>query len=120
MGDFLLVDKLHFAGQEVPGRMLPYRQIQRGDIIVFYFPVDSSQFLVKRVIGMPGDHIRMRNRIVYVNGAQLRESYVIHKQGFPDIYRDNFPAQGYVRDADRRWRVRGLEPISIRLSVGHH
>jgi signal peptidase I len=84
---------------------LPYRQIQRGDIIVFYFPVDSSQFLVKRVIGLPGDHIRMRNRIVYVNGAPLRESYVIHKQWLPEGYRDNFPSQqSYSRDVDRRWR----------------
>src|SRR6185369_12286615 len=54
VGDFLLVDKLHFAGQQVPGRLLPYREIHRGDIVVFYYPVDSSQFLVKRVIGLPG------------------------------------------------------------------
>jgi signal peptidase I len=105
VGDFLLVDKLHFAGAATPGRMLPYGDIHRGDIIVFYFPVDSSQFLVKRVIGLPGDHIRLRNKIVYVNGVALQERYTIHRQAMPDSYRDNFPAQiGYSPDIDRRWR----------------
>src|SRR4051812_26459109 len=105
VGDFLLVDKLHFAGQKVPGRLLPYGQIQRGDIVVFYYPVDSSQFLVKRVIGLPGDHIRLRNKIVYVNGVPLHENYAIHKQWMPDGYRDNFPSQqNYAREIDRRWR----------------
>lgn len=105
IGDFLLVDKLHFAGEAVPGRLLPYGKIERGDIVVFYFPVDPRQFLVKRVIGLPGDHIRLRNRIVYLNGVPQRESYVIHKQWNPDPYRDNFPSQqAYSRDIDRRWR----------------
>jgi signal peptidase I len=106
VGDFLLVDKIHFAGAEDPGGMLPYRNIHRGDIIVFYFPVDPSQFLVKRVIGMPGDHIRLRTKTVYINDVPLKENYVIHKQWIPDVYRDNFPAQmTYSRGIDQRWRT---------------
>jgi signal peptidase I len=105
IGDFLLVDKLHFAGEAAPGRLLPYGKIQRGDIIVFYYPVDPKQFLVKRVIGLPGDHVRMRNRIVYINGVPLHENYVIHKQWAPEGYRDNFPSrESYSRDVDKRWR----------------
>lgn len=105
VGDFLLVDKLHFAGKPGAWHLLPYGTINRGDIVVFYFPVDASQFLVKRVIGMPGDHIRLRDKIVYVNGSPLQESYAIHKQWMPDGYRDNFPnLRGYSRDIDRRWR----------------
>ena len=105
VGDFLLVDKLHYAGLPGSAHLLPYGKIERGDIVVFYFPVDASQFLVKRVIGMPGDHIRLRNKIVYVNGNPLQENYAIHKQWLPDGYRDNFPNQrGYSRDIDRRWR----------------
>jgi signal peptidase I len=105
VGDFLLVDKLHFAGDPGSGRLLPYGKIERGDIIVFYFPVDSSQFLVKRVIGLPGDHIRLRNKTVYVNGVPLHESYAVHRQWIPDGYRDNFPAQpANAREIDRRWR----------------
>src|ERR1051326_1801079 len=105
VGDFLLVDKLHYAGLPGSAHLLPYGKIERGDIVVFYFPVDASQFLVKRVMGMPGDHIRLRDKIVYVNGNPLQENYAIHKQWMPDGYRDNFPNQrGYSRDIDRRWR----------------
>ena len=105
VGDFLLVDKVHFAGGAGAAPLLPYRTIKRGDIVVFYFPVDPSQFLVKRVIGLPGDHIRLHNKTVYVNGEPLQESYVVHAQMFLDGYRDNFPTQtGYSRDIDRHWR----------------
>src|SRR5579864_691126 len=105
VGDFLLVDKLHFAGGPGAIHLLPYGTIKRGDIVVFYFPVDASQFLVKRVIGMPGDHVRLRDKIVYVNGQSLQENYAVHKQWMPDGYRDNFPNQrGYSRDIDRHWR----------------
>lgn len=104
IGDFLLVDKLHFAGMPGSDRLLPYGKIDRGDIIVFYYPVDASQFLVKRVIGLPGDHVHLRDKIVYVNGVPLRESYVIHRNWIPDLYRDNFPMLGYSQEIDRRWR----------------
>ena len=115
IGDFLLVDKLHFAGDGSSRHLLPYGSIKRGDIVVFYFPVDPSQFLVKRVIGMPGDHIRLRNRMVYVNDESLQESYAIHKQWIPDGYRDNFPSQpGYSREIDRRWRY----DMPLHLSAG--
>ena len=113
VGDFLLVDKLHFAGDTGPGKLLPYGKIERGDIIVFYFPVDPRQFLVKRVIGLPGDRIRLHNKIVYVNGVAQHESYVIHKEWIPEGYRDNFPSQ--VPDSpqiDRRWRYQFLNYVS--------
>ena len=104
VGDFPLVDKVHFA-EGIGSGLLPYRPIKRGDIVVFYFPVDASQFLVKRVIGMPGDHIRLRDKTVYINDEPLHENYVVHAQHFIDGYRDNFPNQtGYPRDIDRRWR----------------
>jgi signal peptidase I len=112
VGDFLLVDKLHFAGP-VADRLLPYGDIHRGDIIVFYFPVDPSQFLVKRVIGVPGDHIRLRNQIVYVNGVQQQEGYVIHRSWIPDPYRDNFPVQrSSSPDIDRRWGYQMKQYVS--------
>ena len=107
VGDFLLVDKLRFAGGPGAIHLLPYGAIKRGDIVVFYFPVDASQFLVKRVIGLPGDHIRLRNKMVYVNGEPLKESYVVHRQWIPDGYRDNFPNQqgsSQEPEIDRRWR----------------
>jgi signal peptidase I len=112
IGDFLLVDKLHFAGDPGTGKLLPYGRIEHGDIIVFYFPVNPQQFLVKRVIGLPGDHVRLRNKVVYVNGIPLHENYALHEWGNYNSYRDNFPAQVDTgRMADRRWRYQMLQYV---------
>lgn len=93
IGDHLLVDKLAYApGGAISKYILPYEQPKHGDIIVFRFPVDISQTFVKRVIGVPGDRLKMVNRVIYRNGAQLNEPYVYHK--FPyDASRDNFPGE---------------------------
>jgi signal peptidase I len=93
IGDFLLADKVRFADQAGAwDGTLPYQTIHRGDIIVFRYPVEPSIYFVKRVIGLPGDRIRLRRKVVYLNGAPLQESYVIHKERDSDLYRDNFPA----------------------------
>src|SRR5260370_19854299 len=93
IGDHRLVDKLAYAP---PGRVskyvLPYSEPKHGDIIVFRYPVDISQTFVKRVIGVPGDHIRIVNQQIYRNSNKLQEPYVYHKNPYPDSYRDNFPS----------------------------
>jgi len=70
---------------------MPYRKIRRGDIIVFHYPVNPSQHFVKRVVGVPGDRVRLVNKRVYVNGTALAESYVRYKSDTQDNFRDNFP-----------------------------
>jgi signal peptidase I len=90
VGDYLLVDKLCY-GSGPALSAIPYRPVQRGDIIVFKYPIDPTQHFVKRVVGIPGDHIRLINRIVYVNGTPLNEPYVRHIYPAPDEFRDNFP-----------------------------
>lgn len=91
IGDHLLVDKLAYAPVgSVSKHLLPYEEPKHGDIIVFHPPHDITQTYVKRVIGVPGDHLKMVNRIVYRNGARLNEPYIYNK--FPyDPTRDNFP-----------------------------
>ena len=69
VGDYLLVNKLCYGGGGVGNLFMPYRKVQRGDIVVFHYPVNPSQHFVKRVIGVPGDRVRMVNKRVYVNGA---------------------------------------------------
>ena len=92
IGDHLLVDKLSFAPSgPVSKYILPYTEVKRGDIIVFRYPVDISQTFVKRCIGVPGDHLRVVNKIVYLNGKALDEPYTYHKTDYIDSYRDNFP-----------------------------
>lgn len=64
----------------------------RGDIVAFHFPVDLKQIFVKRLVGMPGDRIRIVNKQVYLNGVALNEPYANHKTDYVDSYRDNFPS----------------------------
>lgn len=92
VGDHLLVDKLAYAPHgEAAAKLLPYSDVKRGDIIVFRYPVDIRQTFVKRVIGVPGDRVRLENRQVYLNGHPIREPYAVYKAP-PSAYADNFPA----------------------------
>ena len=91
VGDHLLVDKLAYSPAGPMSRhLLPFEDPKHGDIIVFRYPADSSLTLVKRLIGMPGDRIRITNGVVYRNGERLNEPYVYHKYAY-DPALDNFP-----------------------------
>ncbi|MCC7339874.1 MAG: signal peptidase I [Bryobacterales bacterium] len=93
IGDHLLVDKLAYApASGVEKTLLPYQEVERGDIVVFRYPEDVSQTFVKRVIGKPGDRIRFDEQQLYLNGHKVKESFVYHKSGYIDPYRDNFPS----------------------------
>lgn len=92
VGDHLLVDKLAYApAGAVSKNLLPYREVRRGDIIVFRYPLNISQDYVKRAIGVPGDRIRFENKQLILNGKRVREPYVNYTASYPDAYRDNFP-----------------------------
>ena len=73
---------------------MPYRDVERGDIVVFHHP--DPPYLVKRVVGIPGDHIRIEDGRVTVNGATLDEPYAAFEPAAPNPFRDNFPAQVYT------------------------
>ena len=93
IGDHLFVDRETAAPKTTwAGPLLPYRDIQRGEVIVFLSPIQPGLHLVKRIIGIPGDRIRLQNGIVYRNGEKLDEPYVIHSLHNIDLYRDDFPA----------------------------
>ncbi len=98
IGDHLLVDKLTYSP---PGpfskHLLPYTDVKRGDIIVFRYPIDIRQTFVKRVVGAPGDRIRIARKQVFLNGQPLTEPYKYHKTDYFDSYRDNFPSEPNVR-----------------------
>ena len=102
IGDHLLVDKLAFAPPgPVSKYLLPYTPVRRGDIIVFRYPVDIRQTFVKRVIGVPGDKIRLSNKQVFLNGKPLDEPYKFNKTSYIDSFRDNFPTAPNTRVDDR-------------------
>src|ERR1700730_12915499 len=91
IGDYLLVDKLRYGGGGLWDFALPYRRVQRGDIIVFRYPVHPTQHFVKRVVGVPGDRVRLINRQVYVNGNALREPYARYTSSSQVACGDEFP-----------------------------
>jgi signal peptidase I len=86
VGDHIIVNKFIYGPE--PGsflrKLLPLRDVKRGDIIVFRYPLQPDTDFVKRVIGMPGDTVEVRDKKVSVNGKQLDEPYVIHDD--PQIY----------------------------------
>jgi signal peptidase I len=113
VGDFLLVNKM---AESPPGSLwfwvLPYRNVHRGDIVVFHFPAKPSEYLVKRVIGVPGDHIRLIDGKVYINGKPQQEPYAIYRGSYPDSFRDQFPTGAYTDPGvDARWWVQVRESL---------
>lgn len=92
VGDHMLVDRAAYAKPGVPGRyLMPYRDMQRGDIVAFLNPEDTHQIFVKRVIGLPGDHLRLAGKQVIRNGHALIEPYTQHVDPSSEPYRDDFP-----------------------------
>jgi signal peptidase I len=93
VGDHLLVNKFIFGGSGAwYEKGLPYREIRRGDIVVFKYPFDDHPYYVKRVIGIPGDRVKIVDQQVYVNEQLLTEPYVIHDPSVPyDPFGDTFP-----------------------------
>jgi signal peptidase I len=92
VGDFLLVNKMVY-GAEVPftGKHLPaIRQPQRGDVVVFQWPIDPSKNFVKRLVGVPGDTLMMRDGDLWVNGTLQHEKYVSHSDSLVDPTAEEF------------------------------
>jgi len=104
VGDFLLVNKQVFApAGRISDHLLPYRPVVRGDIVVFHHP-EPHPYLVKRVLGIPGDRIRIEDGRVSVNGIVLDEPYAAFEPAAPNQFRDNFPANVYTDpDVDPEW-----------------
>jgi len=97
IGDHVLVDKLVYApAGAVSKHVLPYRDVNRGDVIVFRYPLNIKEDYVKRAIGVPGDHIKLVNKVLYLNGHMVNEPYVKHVTAYMDSYRDNFPSSPNV------------------------
>lgn len=108
IGDHVVVDRETLAPPSKWFPLVHYRNIQRGDIIVFFKPGEPDLYLVKRVIGIPGDHIHLRNGIVYLNGVAQNEPQAAKPSDqdyFP--YRDDFPAipPSESGDVTARWAL---------------
>ena len=78
VGDYILVNRFIYAPTsfEWERRLLPVRDLQRGDIVVFKNPKEPERDFIKRVAGIPGDRIELRDGTLYVNGDAAEEPYV--------------------------------------------
>ncbi|HLQ78596.1 MAG TPA: signal peptidase I [Terriglobia bacterium] len=109
VGDHFFLDKVAFPAN-YPGvlqKFLPTRTIQRGEIVAFWSPEDRGLRLVKRVIGLPGDVIEIRRRVVYINGRRLEEPYAVHTDKWEMAQRDDMapmtiPADSFFMMGDNR------------------
>ncbi len=102
IGDFLLVNKMAYKEPVLPfeGAVLPHKAIEHNDIVVFKSLEEPGKDLVKRVIGLPGDRIEIKNKQVLINGEPVAESFKLHKDDrifqenvyyrYDDLIRDNF------------------------------
>lgn len=92
VGDFLLVNKLVY-GAEVPfthQRLPKITSPKLGDVIVFDFPRDPTKNFVKRLVGMPGDTVEMRDGVLFRNSGRVAESYIEHSDQEYDSPEDEF------------------------------
>jgi signal peptidase I len=101
IGDHIFVNKFLY-GYHIPftkGRILQFRAPERGDIIVFVYPEDKSKDFIKRVVGVPGDTVEIRQKRVFVNGRPLEEPYV--------RFADGDGIDGFARSRDN------LPPVKV-------
>ncbi|MCI0420661.1 MAG: signal peptidase I [Acidobacteria bacterium] len=119
VGDHFFLDKFAFPANypQFVSKVLPAREIDRGDIVAFKSPGDPKVPFIKRVIGLPGETLEIRDKTVYINGKELEESYKhfidpnVYERGsgIPSDYivRDNFgpkviPPNSYFMMGDNR------------------
>ncbi len=91
VGDHVFVDRVTLA--PATNWMQPiehYRNVKRGDIVVFLSPAEPGLYVVKRIVGVPGDKLHLQDNVLYVNGVRQEEPYVLHN-GSVNPYRDDFP-----------------------------
>jgi signal peptidase I len=112
IGDYLLVDKAHYGQSDWWSRLLPYRPIRRQEIIVFRYPVNPKQHFVKRVVALPGDHVKLVDKHVFVNGVRQDDSYATFRWAWRDRFRDDFPDGGLYGDrVSAQWFVQARKLI---------
>jgi signal peptidase I len=112
VGDHVLVDRINLAPASKWAPFVSYDSVHRGDVIVFYRPAAAAngehEIMVKRVIGVPGDRVRLRRGIVFLNGVAQDEPWAA-KPTFEnyDAYRDEFPLVQPPDNADMNaeWAV---------------
>jgi signal peptidase I len=100
VGDHLFVNKFIYAPHwNTPlDRILPYRDIRRGDVVVFKYPVDPERDFIKRAVAIGGDTVEVRAKRLYVNGVAEVNPHVVHKD--PQVFPDSPALPASIRNRD--------------------
>lgn len=96
VGDFLLMNRATLAPPGDWGRVLPYAPVERGEIVTFHSQLNPAEYLVKRVIGLPGDRLHIDQGRVFINGRALDEPYATFEPIADNSYLDHFPSASYT------------------------
>ena len=118
-GDYILVNRFQYAPTEFGWEkaLLPNREVERGDIVVFKQPDQPEVDYIKRVVGLPGDEVVIRNDYVMVNGSILDEPYVgpLYHETYSrcELYRD-------CRPGERRRQLEVVVPAEHYFLMGDH
>ena len=113
VGDHLLVNKFVYGmNSSLAGKLLPYSEPKRGDVIVFKYPNDPDVNYVKRLIGMPGDKVEMIGRTVFINGEKLDENYNVKTN------EDGNVIDTVVNDPQKQYTLQYFNPESDRAHWG--
>ncbi len=113
IGDHLIVNKMEFApaASVLERVLLPHRDVRRGEVIVFKYPEDPERDFIKRVIGLPGDRVELRNKRVLINGQPVEDPHAYYLEppsvGRPDRPGDVREEYGPVTVPDRQLFVMG-------------
>lgn len=103
VGDFLLMNRSVLAPAGNWQRIMPYSHVERGEIVTFHSPLNPREYLIKRVIGLPGDRLRIDHGQVFINGQTLAEPYATFEPIADNPYLDHFPTQVYDPRVRPNW-----------------
>ena len=118
-GDFILVNKFHY-GLRLPlgnHEFLRFKQPQRGDVLVFRFPHQPSIRYIKRVIGMPGDHVLYINKTLYINGKEIAQEPYFNDFVFSDSREKLIDEKSY---GIRGYHLAGSPPQEWQVPFHHY
>ncbi len=112
-GERLLVNKLIYYNFE----SVSWGHLERGDVVVFWYPQDPDKSYVKRIIGLPGERVEVRSGVVFINGTELKEDYLApeNNQSLPNFTEKEVDDHYYFvmgdnRDNSSDSRIWGLVP----------
>lgn len=96
-GDYVLVNKFAYGPHGGPWALvLPYRDLKRGDIVVFRYPLDPGRDLIKRVVALAGDRVEIDAKVLRLDGSSRAEPYAVHRDA--TTYTEDAPPSLLRRD----------------------